>query len=183
MKLLFGTERAINWGDVPTWLAAIAGLLALAYYVFSYRLSSLSSRNEQVRANDLKKEEILAASRHHAGGLSVWAESGLLNPLVHLANSSKMPYTKIIILCTRKGATKPTHVFGSDLKPYAFRYLPSGEYKQALPEGEFDLEKEFEVHYSDSDGARWVRKSTGELEQSDEIVRGYISWIDTPQKS
>jgi hypothetical protein len=97
---------AINWGDAPTWLAAVFAALA---GVIAYRLYQVESKRDQ-KADDLQAKRDEEALKWQASVCAAWydtedhqIEDGALVPVwgVRVVNGSPVPIRQVEVILFR----------------------------------------------------------------------------------
>jgi len=152
----------VQWGDAPTWLAAIGtiGAVVVALWV------SLGESRRRARADERRQAELITAWVSSRGGL---ISGGIDKPgiFVRVANASNQAaYRLIVSSCdaTRQG-DRPQGRSPGDWRTFISE-LPPGEIGVFVEwEPQMSSRPAVEIAFQDSAGRTWKRDYQGALEQ------------------
>jgi hypothetical protein len=176
-----------NWGDVPTWIAAVGTVLA--FVVAFVQIANERRHRHEAEARDRAERHIEQARLVSAFmGPKEW-EPGSDEPgrtAINLVNGSDEPvYTLVVCIVFIQGAGPQTAEdqvkFTHDAYPRpvaTVSILPSGQWRVWIPGSSFSGilggRNGAEVAFTDRAGSHWMRRATGKLEELKEEPLKYF---------
>lgn len=181
---------AVELGDVPTWIGALASVAALGAAIYAGIIARRALRLEFDRDRDRENE----GRREQASRVSAWvgtkerppAPQGFVAGAWHadergvlVRNGSAEPIYQVELDLWNEGALRGTHLVRGLVPPgVLFRRVPDEEYQFTHPDEDGvevlvnDLDPTFliQVRFTDARGRRWRRAIDGQLHLELDLV-------------
>lgn len=156
----------VNWGDVPSWVAAIGTVGALF-------AALLQIRNERLERKKIEVQE-------QAAEVSTWISNELSSEMTNviIQNTSTNPiYDVVLTIVIASGSGPRTGEEVAALPEQrelsvpslrrASSIIPPGRYVTEIPAdwGGMNRKPGAEIAFTDKSGNHWVRRQNGKLEQ------------------
>ena len=170
----------MNYGDLPTWLASIGTVGALGAALWQIgterkrRLEQEARNRELARREQARRVACWPGADDTPGPMDPWW--GGSNTTVELVNGSDEPVYNLVFALVHVGPASGFHRtedwggMEAPLRPWSTAaILPPGRWRVRVPGTGWDqglsLRLGAEVAFLDRDGASWIRRSAGPLEE------------------
>lgn len=180
--VLAGT--ATNWGDVPTWLSAMATVLALGFAAVAalaaQRVYRIESERDRISA-EARREQEAFLRRSQAALVSAWwgwraGESGGRSDRwgAFVRNASETPVYQTSLTVVDIHDPDVSERFELPIVPPGAEpaFHPSS---LTLQDGQHRVDYRVEITFTDSAGGRWIRDQQGRLS---ELRPEVLIWAD-----
>jgi maltose-binding protein MalE len=198
-QVLLLAGPATDWGDVPTWLSAVATILALAFAAVAalaaQRVYRIESERDRISGEARRQQEAFVR-RTQAALVSAWwgwqpgdpgtQPAGRWGAFVRNASETPVYQANLTMLDIHDPdlnerfdlpivppATEPVF-YPSGLSGPAGGDLPAGA-GQIVQDGQHAADYRVEMVFSDSAGVRWIRDPQGRLS---ELRSEVLIWAD-----
>jgi hypothetical protein len=174
-----GAVAAADWGDVPTWVSAGSGLLALAFAALAalagYRLYLVESQRDR-DAEKAREETRREARRAQATLVSAWRAPDTPGPPpgALVRNASEAPVYEVVVTYLDYRAawigSEPFGLVPPDREPVVIKLATTGTIVgDPLPGFTADTKRSarVSVDFTDAAGVRWRRDERGALTDFD----------------
>lgn len=180
----------VNFGDAPTWVAAIGTVGALGAALFQIN----SERNRRLEAESLQRDEL---HRAHSRLISAWPGPVIWPPdpnrqvgrtAIDCSNASDEPvYNVVVGIAFIQGAAPRTTegLLQSDLGQRAgtptttLNVLPPGKWRAWIPRSDWasfmGARVGAEIAFTDRAGSHWLRRANGELIELEQDPLSYFA--------
>ncbi len=156
-----GGVAKINWGDLPTWVAAVGTVGAV---IVALVLSGREGRR-QIRAQRRHQAELVTGWL--SGNSRSSSETQQMLRRVDLQNaSSQLVYHVIISLVITRGAGTIQREYGTEYRTFLGE-LPPGKRSTEIEHGDGGMMMRFgiELAFRDAAGRSWLRDADGLLKE------------------